>query len=279
METVAIVGVGLIGASFGLALRKAGFRGTIVGVSKPEALEEAKAIGAIDSSASLMEACAAADLVYLSQTVDRIVETLQLLRPCVRPDVLITDAGSTKSTITQQAAKSLPDVAFIGGHPLAGKEKRGASAADATLFEGRPYVLTPLQGPVTPHLPSFRSYLQRMGARLMELTAEEHDQAAAFTSHLPQLLSTVLASTLNLQKNENFDKVYGPGLLDMTRLAMSSSDLWAAILANNQASVLTALDAFADQLAALRAAVVSNDIHKFFESGESFAASLRMPNR
>ena len=163
METVAIVGVGLIGASFGLALRRAGFRGAIVGVSNPEALAEAKAAGAIDSSASLADACSTADLVYLSQTVDRIVETLQLLGPFVRPGTLVTDAGSTKTAITKQAARSLPDAGFIGGHPLAGKEKRGASAAEANLFDGRPYVLTPPQGPVTPHLPVFRNYLERMG--------------------------------------------------------------------------------------------------------------------
>lgn len=277
METVAIVGVGLIGSSFGLALREAGFHGTILGVSNPAALADAISVGAIHSSCDLEEACASADLIYLSQTVDRILETLRTMGPYVRPGALVTDAGSTKGSIVRQAAMSLPNVAFVGGHPLAGKEKRGAKAAEAKLFEGRPYVLTPLQGAGTPHLPIFRNYLERVGARLIDLTADEHDQAVAFTSHLPQLLSTALASTLDLQANKNFTKVYGPGLLDMTRLAMSSPDLWTAILANNKGHVLKALDAFTSQLAVLREALTSNEVGSVFASGETFAASLRTP--
>ncbi len=212
METVAIVGVGLIGASFGLALKRAGFQGSIIGVSSPEALKEAKAAGAITASLPLADACRIADLVYLSQTVDRILETLALLRPYLKSDALVTDAGSIKHAIVQQAAKCLPDIAFLGGHPLAGKETRGACAADAALFESRPYILTPPLGPPSPHTLTFRAYLEQMGARIVEIKPEAHDEAAAFTSHLPQLLSTALAATLESAQNENFRRVHGPGL-------------------------------------------------------------------
>ena len=136
METVAIVGVGLIGASFGLALRKAGFSGEILGVSSPSATDAAKQLGAISREASLEEAAARADLLYLSQTVDRILRTIADLGPLLRPGTLVTDAGSTKASIVRHAQECLPSGAFLGGHPMAGKETSGAAAADADLFQG-----------------------------------------------------------------------------------------------------------------------------------------------
>ena len=278
METVAIVGAGLIGASFGLALRKAGFGGKIIGVSSPGAIAEAKAAGAIDFSATLEEACKSADLIYLSQAVDRITETLPLIARLVRAGALITDAGSVKAVIVQKAA-TLPGLSFIGGHPLAGKEVRGAAAADPDLFRGRPYVLTPQQGPQSKHEAALRAYLARMGAHVVELTAEEHDRATAFTSHLPQLLSTALANTLQRQKNNNFGSVFGPGLLDMTRLAMSSPELWKAILANNRENVVQALDVFAGCLAELREALNAGGLDEQFHFGREFAESLRTLKR
>src|SRR5690242_8188660 len=129
METVAIVGVGLIGASFGLALRKAGFRGEILGVSSQAATDAAKQVGAISREASLEEASERADLLYLSQTVDRILGTIVDLGPLVRPGTLVTDAGSTKMSVVERARECLPRGSFLGGHPMAGKETRGAAAA------------------------------------------------------------------------------------------------------------------------------------------------------
>lgn len=278
METVAIVGTGLIGASFGLALRKAGFGGKIIGVSSPEAIIDAKAVGAIDSSATLEEACKSADLIYLSQAVDRITETLPLISGFARSGALVTDAGSVKAVIVKKAA-TLPGLSFIGGHPLAGKEVRGAAAADPDLFQGRPYVLTPRQGPQSEYEAAFRAYLGHMGTHLVELTAEEHDYATAFTSHLPQLLSTALAATLQRQENENLGNVFGPGLMDMTRLALSSPELWTAILANNRENVLQALDGFAGCLGQLREALIKGSLDEQFRSGRVFAESLRTSKR
>ena len=128
MKNVAIVGVGLIGASFGLALRKAGFTGAIVGVSSARSIQEAVARGAIDRGASLEEAAGAADLIFLSQPICGIIETLGKLDALVKPGALITDAGSTKQAIMAAAARSIRRCAFVGGHPMAGKELRGAAA-------------------------------------------------------------------------------------------------------------------------------------------------------
>src|ERR1700692_2323761 len=143
MKTVAIFGVGLIGGSFALALRKAGFSGRILGVSSPATLQSALNLRVIDEGAPAREAAQAADLIYLSQPILRILEILPDLNDWVQPQALITDAGSTKSTIVAKARSVISRCQFLGGHPMAGREQRGVEAAEASLFEGRPYVLTP----------------------------------------------------------------------------------------------------------------------------------------
>jgi prephenate dehydrogenase len=275
MQTVVIVGAGLIGASFGLALRKIGFNGEIVGVSSAPAIAAAISVGAVTGSATLESACRRADLIYLSQTVDRILITLPQLASLAPADALITDAGSTKQTIAAKAAECLERQCFVGGHPLAGKELRGATAADADLFGGRPYVLTPVQGPLSPHIETFRRMLAAMGAKIVEMTPREHDSAVAFTSHLPQLISTTLGATLEAENNPNFAAVHGSGLLDMTRLALSSPELWSGILHENKEQVLSALDRFAKELALARKSVEDDEFQDLFSRGQRLAASIR----
>jgi prephenate dehydrogenase len=270
MNTVAIVGVGLIGGSFGLGLRNAGFAGEILGVSSPAAIAAGLERGAISSGATLEQATAKADLIYLAQPVDRILETLDLLGPLVRPGCLVTDAGSTKGEIVRRAA----GLNFVGGHPLAGKEQRGAGAAEAGLFRDRPYVLTPL-GPLTSAAAEFRSWLGCMGAKIIEMTPAEHDAAVALTSHLPQLVSTALAGMLGERANLHLERVAGPGLIDMTRLALSSPDLWLSILATNQGEVVAALDDFQAALERIRAAVLAGELVGPFTSGAAFASTIR----
>jgi prephenate dehydrogenase len=276
MKTIAIVGVGLIGGSFGLALRRCGFEGDIIGVSSPPSINAGLAAGAITKSASLEEAAACASLIYLAQPVDRILKTLEQLSGLVPPGVLVSDAGSTKEAIVRKAASCLPSVDFLGGHPLAGKEQRGAQAAEADLFLGKPYVLTPVR-PATAAAAEFRSWLTRMGARIIEMSAGEHDSTVALTSHLPQLVSTVLAVTLSRRQNNRLGEIFGPGLTDMTRLARSSSELWIPILRTNKTAVLTAIKAYAGTLQDLQAALENDTVVEFFESGSVWAKQLRGP--
>ena len=274
MNTVAIVGVGLIGGSFGLALRKNGFTGEILGVSSKSALDAGMAAGSISGGATLEQAARVADVIYLSQPIDRILQTLEILGPIARPGCLITDAGSTKAAIVSTASKHVGSGAFLGGHPLAGKEQRGAACADADLFRGRPYVLTP-SSPLTPAMEEFRSWLTRLGANIVELSPVEHDVVVAFTSHLPQLLATTLANTLVQQDDAHIQQVFGPGLLDMTRLALSSSELWESIFLTNKTEILRALEAFVDCLHQVRAALERDCIHEWFRPAASFAEALR----
>ncbi len=144
MRIVGIVGVGLIGGSFGLALRAAGFGGEILGVSSASSIEEGVARGAIDRGATLEEAASTCDLLLLSLPISGILETLRQLDPLVRPEALVTDVGSTKQAIAEEAQRSLRRCAFLGGHPMAGKELRGVAAADADLFRGRPGCSRPI---------------------------------------------------------------------------------------------------------------------------------------
>ncbi len=267
MRSVGIVGVGLIGGSFGLALRKAGFQGTILGVSSRRSLDQALERGAIDRGATLEEAAAASDLLFLSQPISGILETLRLLDTLVRPEALVTDAGSTKQAIVEEAKRSLSRCVFLGGHPMAGKELRGAAAADADLFRGRPWILT--SSPDHAVATEFRKWIGLFGAREIILDPAQHDRLAAWSSHLPQLASTALAALLHDRAPEAAS-VAGPGLIDSTRLAMSSFDLWRDILETNQAEVSAVLDAYIEKLQTLR-----SNFEMEFAKGSEFARSLR----
>jgi len=276
METVAIFGVGLIGGSFALALRKAGFAGTILGVSSEATLARAIKLQVIDAAASVQTAAQEADLLYLAQPVHAILSTLVELNQWVRPGALITDAGSTKQAIVQRAAESLTKTAFLGGHPLAGKENRGLAAAEADLFRGRPYVLTPTSADAlkTPTAENFRDWLERIGAIPVILDAGEHDRTVAFTSHLPQMASTALGMLLS-RKDYLANGVFGPALLDSTRLALSPYEIWADILETNAAWIHMALSEYIEALDALRRDLTAPEMAGHFESAAAVAERLR----
>jgi len=277
MKTVAIVGTGLIGASFGMALRKAGFEGAILGVSSAPAIADAVAAGAIDRGLPPEEALPQADLVYLSQTIGRILDSLRHLDPLLKPGALVTDAGSTKCEIVDTARQHISRAQFLGGHPMAGKEKRGAAAGDADLFLGRPWALTPDEPSEleTPAAREFRGWLRRMGARVLVMDADEHDRMVSLTSHLPQLASTALASTLEDLLGGERDLPAGPGLTDATRLALSAYELWRDILATNSDHIDRALAAYIQKLEHLRENLRTRQLQEEFDHAARFAGRLR----
>ena len=278
METVVIVGVGLIGGSFALALRKAGFKGRIIGVSSPLTVTAALEMKIIDEGGSLEQAVPRADLIYLSQPIRRILATLEELNPLLREGALVTDAGSTKEEIANAAGRFVTRAQFLGGHPMAGKETRGVQEADPDLFAGRPYVLTP-EGPEameTPAAEEFMQWILRIGGLPVFLGPAEHDRIVSWTSHLPQMASTALANTLAQRMElEDCRSVAGPGLLDMTRLAQSSYDVWGDILATNGPQIERALDAYIAELRDLRARIGGPGVAQEFEASAGFAARLR----
>jgi prephenate dehydrogenase len=274
LQKVAIVGTGLIGASFGLALRRTGYQGEIVGVSSAPAIAEAESVHAIDRGAPLAEALAGAQLVFLSQTIGRILDTIRHVDALLEPGALVTDAGSTKCEIVDLARQHIRRGQFLGGHPMAGKEKRGASVADADLFRGRPWVLTPDEPAEleTPAARQFRDYLGRMGARISVMDCDEHDRVVALTSHLPQLASTALAATVS--SSPHID-ISGPGLFDMTRLAGSSYELWRDILATNTDHIDRSLALYIQMLEHMRENLRTRQLQEEFQRGALVAGRLR----
>jgi prephenate dehydrogenase len=274
LKHVAIVGTGLIGASFGLALRKAGYDGAITGVSSPGAIEDAIKAGAIDCGMPLAEAVAGADLVFLAQTIGRILDTIRHLDPLVRQGALVTDAGSTKCEIVDTARQTIRRCQFLGGHPMAGKEKRGAAAADGDLFRERVWVLTPDEPAElkTGAASEFQMWLGRIGARLAVLDSDEHDRVVSLTSHLPQLASTALAAAIGESGNVS---IAGSGLVDMTRLAFSSYDLWRDILATNSEHIDRALAVYIQELEHIRENLRTRQLQEEFERGAALARRLR----
>lgn len=280
MNTVAIVGTGLIGASFGLALRQAGFEGLILGVSSPQAVADAMAAGAIDRGAPLAEAVSQADLVFLSQAIGRILDTIRHLDGLLQPGVLVTDAGSTKTEIVDLARQMIRRGQFLGGHPLAGKERRGAAAADGELFRGRTWVLTPDEPKdlETEAAREFREWLARIGARIMILDCDDHDRTVALTSHLAQLASTALAATVADSIADSAQlRVAGPGLTDMTRLALSSYELWRDILATNHEHIDRALSRYIQKLEHMRENLRTRQLQDEFLRAADLAVRLRRP--
>jgi prephenate dehydrogenase len=275
MDTVAIFGVGLIGGSFAQALRAAGFSGRIIGVSSPETIRKALELGVIDDGMPAPDAAHSADLIYLAQPILRIIEILPDLDAWVRPDALVTDAGSTKATIVERA-RTISRCQFLGGHPMAGREQRGVEAAEAGLFCGRPYVLTPrseaeLQ---TPQAQDLISWIEKIGAFTVTLSPTEHDQIVAFTSHLPQLASTALAALL-AGRTEPASRVFGPALVDSTRLALSSFDIWGDILATNGDAIRAALRAYIAQLEEFSRLLEPGPMQENFRRAAKFASQLR----
>jgi prephenate dehydrogenase len=280
MKHVVIVGAGLIGGSFGLALRKAGFTGAITGVSSPRAAAAALAAGAIDRAAPLAEAVPQADLVFLSQTIGRILDTIRHIDSLLQPGALVTDAGSTKCEIVDLARQSLTRAQFLGGHPMAGKETRGASSADPELFRGRTWVLTPDDDAElrTPAAREFLAWLDKIGARLVTLDADEHDRVVSLTSHLAQLASTALAATVADKLGPSpREQVAGPGLEDMTRLAMGSYEIWRDILATNTDHIDRALSVYIQKLEHLRENLRTRQLQEEFERAAALAARIRRP--
>ncbi len=281
-ETVAIAGVGLIGGSFGLALKSAGFRGRIIGVSSPGAIKDALAVGAIDEALPLAEAASQADLIYLSQPIGRILDTLRHLEGHARPGTLITDAGSTKRAIVGTALRYVHQAQFLGGHPLAGKERSGAAEAEAGLFRDRTYVLTPERPSEleTPAATAFVEWLGRIGAKIEILDADEHDRVVSLTSHLVQLASTALACTLadTLDPPEEL-AISGPGLVDATRLALSPYEVWRDIFETNAGEIDRALSAYIQKLESLRENLRTRQMRDDFETAAALTARLRRTGR
>ncbi len=255
---VTVIGCGLIGASFALALRRGGACERIAGWDSSAAvLAEALERGIIDEiDQSFADGhVSQSDLFYLAMPVGEIIRFLRGRGCRIKRGAIITDAGSTKAQVCRAAREHLPEGRlFVGGHPVAGSHHAGLAHARHDLFAGAPYALIAGDGGETDQaLAALKETVELLGARAVLTTALEHDRAMAVVSHLPQLLSSALAAAAQEQPDVNaLLNLAGPGYRDMTRLAASSWSVWRDILATNPAPVARALNVLIDKLVAVR---------------------------
>jgi len=280
IHQITIVGTGLIGGSLGLALRQAGFPGTIIGCDKRAVLEIAETRKAIDrAEADLERAIAGSDVIVLATPVGCILSQLEAIAPLLaqNKDTLITDTGSTKEMLVQRARLVLGDRAttsVVPGHPMAGKEVGGIEHADPDLFRDAAWLITPVDAgvPYTSRQQEYLDLLTSIGARVMALDANRHDRLYAWLSHLPQMMATALASALRDEfgDDEVVSQIGGRALLEMTRIASSPYSMWRDIAMTNTQNIEEAMLRFEQQLAHLRENLRGPELREMFESANRF---------
>jgi prephenate dehydrogenase len=274
-DTLAILGVGLLGGSVALAARQRSIARSIVGVEPDETRWRLASMGLVDEVVSLeSERVAQADVVVCCVPVDRIVELVLRATSRGKPGQVVTDVGSTKAIIVREIEARQPHhVHFVGSHPLAGSEKSGPDHSSAGLFENRLVVLTPTNQTHGEAVSFVGDFWQSLGARVRLMSPEDHDRAVAVTSHLPHLLSSALVRMLP----EELSELTATGFRDMTRLAEGDPALWMAIFAQNRDFLLQALDLYEEQLHDFRRALSQGDTTALTRLLDSGRQRRRLP--
>lgn len=269
-----VIGLGLVGGSVGAALRRQGVMVHGFDSKRPH-LDIARQRGLIDVAAgSMAQAVAAADLVVLAVPASAIIKLLPLADGMAPPGALLIDTGSVKGPVVEVMSGLSGADRAIGGHPIAGKEQAGPEAADGDLFSDHPFVLTPTAATAAATVARAEQLVRLLGARPVILTAAEHDEILARTSHLPQLLS----STLALAVSATDLVLSGPGLRDMTRLAGSEVTMWRDILLANRGQVTQAARQYIERLDELIRVVEVGDgprLERALETGRRAVEPLR----
>jgi prephenate dehydrogenase len=276
---IAILGTGLIGGSFGLALRREFPAAAIIGYDRAEVFARTKARGAITETAGdIASAVRGADLIYIALPIGATVDTLPKIAAAADAHALVTDSGGTKALICEHALKHFHGGArFLGGHPMAGKELSGIEHADPDLFRGSRYALIGSEDDPDPRVQQFAGLLRRIGAEPVWCDAETHDWAVGIVSHLPQLASVALAHVVADETDETGLPLTlaGPGLVDMLRLAGSPYDIWRDTCLTNRENIAHALDRLAQAIEYLRTRLTNKDLEQEFKTANEIYRALR----
>jgi prephenate dehydrogenase len=287
LKTLAVIGVGLIGGSFAMALRRAGAVTNVVGYDRDaSAMQLATELGVIDTAAdSVSEAASGADLVLVAVPVRASAAVLRDVGLAIEAAAVVTDVGSTKGEIVRTARNELRErfARFVPGHPIAGRETSGVESANAELFRGARVVLTPGEATAGDAVELVRGAWEAIGARVAMMAAEEHDRIFAAVSHLPHLLAFALVSELAAREDAaELLGFAGGGFRDFTRIAASSPEMWRDIALQNRAALLEELDRYGAQLAVFRALIDKGDapglerlMNEARTSRESLKAGMR----
>jgi prephenate dehydrogenase len=286
IRQITIVGTGLIGGSFGLALRQRGFDGKIIGCDTPEVLDIAISRGAVDrGGTNIKEAVLDSDVVVFATPLGAILSLFEKLAPTLSPTTLVTDTGSTKWEFVERARMVFGAAAgqrVLPGHPMVGKEQGGIENAEPGLFDNAAWLVTPID-PNQPYTARQREYVdlvRLIGARIVVMEPEHHDRLCAWISHLPQMISTALASVLReeLGDNEALAQIGGRALQEMTRVAHSPYSMWRDIALTNSQNLEEALLRFEQQLAHLRENLRGPGLRELFESANQFGREQTRQN-
>ena len=263
-EQLGLIGCGLMGGSFALALKRAGLVQRVVGYSKsPSTTDRARQLGVIDVEApSALLAVAGADIVLLAIPVSATEATLKAIKHLVTPQMLVMDVGSTKADVVQAAERALRDKvgSFVPAHPITGREVSGVEHAEAELYSGRQVILTPTERTFTVQLQRAQDVWTALGCRVTSMSPEAHDNAFAAVSHLPHLLAFAMVNSITGQEHaDTFLSLAGPGFRDFTRIAASDPKMWRDIFLSNREELLAQSSLFQQTLQRLEQAMRSNN--------------------
>jgi prephenate dehydrogenase len=260
-----VIGCGLMGGSFALACKRAGLVKRVIGYSKsPSTTEKAKKLGVIDQVAeSALLAVSGSDIVLIAVPVAATEATFKAIRHLIEPGVLIMDVGSTKRDVVDAARRVLKEniASFVPAHPIAGKEVAGIANADASLYNGRQVILTPLPQTNPDLVQKATDVWAAIGAQVLRMTPENHDGAFAAVSHLPHLLAFAYFNSVAKQPaGRDYLSLAGPGFRDFTRIAASDSTMWRDVLMSNREEVLKQSLRFRHTLEAMERALTSGNV-------------------
>ena len=263
-EQLGLIGCGLMGGSFALALKKAGLVKRVVGYSKsPSTTDRARQLGVIDIEApSALLAAAGADIVLLAVPVAATESTLKAIKHLVTPQMLLMDVGSTKADVVQAARRALRDQigSFVPAHPITGREVSGVEHADVDLYTGRQVILTPTERTLTAQLHRAEDVWRALGCHVSSMSPEAHDASFAAVSHLPHMLAFAMISGITAQPNaDELLALAGPGFRDFTRIAASDPKMWRDILRANRDEVLAQSRVFKQALQTLEEAMQADN--------------------
>jgi prephenate dehydrogenase len=273
IRQITIIGTGLIGGSFALALKKHRFNGRIIGCDSAGVLDRAKNRLAIDEGITHpADAVRGSDLVVLAAPVGAVIDLIGLIGPSLPPKTLLTDVGSTKAEVLAKAKSVFgKNVSrrFLGGHPMAGKEQSGVDFADPDLFQGAAWFFTPVHGQnmYSGLGGEFLEWIQKVGARIGSMDADEHDKLCAWISHIPQMISTALAATLVDEYGDEAPllEAGGRALREMTRISSSPYSMWRDIAITNKKNIQDALLKLEQRLAHIRENLNTKELAVEFE--------------
>jgi prephenate dehydrogenase len=263
-EQLGLIGCGLMGGSFALALKRAGLVKRVVGYSKsPTTTERARQMGIIDIEApSALLAVSGADIVLIAVPVSATEASFKSIKHLVTPDMLIMDVGSTKRDVVDAARRALREHVglFVPAHPIAGKEVSGVENADADLYTGKQVILTPIERTLAPQLQKANELWTRLGCKVLTMTPEQHDAAYAAVSHLPHLIAFALMNAISGQpQGQDYLSLAGPGFRDFSRIAASDPKVWRDILISNREELLAQSQVFQRNLQALEVMISSGN--------------------